>query len=89
MKAFNAAPSLLWWAGPGAGGGGNIDSALDAIACAGLALSGFLVVWGAGNAVVFTLLWVLYHSLVNVGQRWYSMCVMIIMVDEGSASLCT
>jgi hypothetical protein len=71
MKAFNAAPSLLWWAE----GGGNIDSALDTIAYAGLALSGVLVVWGAGNALLFTLLWLLYHSLVNVGQRWYSVCV--------------
>ena len=66
MKAFNTAPSLLWWVA-----GENMDSALDAIAYAGLALSGFLVVWGAGNAVVFTLLWMLYHSIVNVGQRWY------------------
>ena len=66
MKAFNTAPSLLWWVSAE-----NMDTALDSIALAGLALSGFLVIWGAGNAVLFTLLWVLYHSLVNVGQRWY------------------
>ena len=66
MKAFNTAPSLLWWVE-----GESMDSALDVIAYAGLVLSGFLVVWGAGNAVVFALLWLLYHSIVNMGQRWY------------------
>ena len=44
--------------------------ALDCIACTGLALSAVLVVLGAGNVIIFTALWVLYHSLVNVGQRW-------------------
>ena len=66
MKAFNTAPSFLWWVSEE-----NMDFALDTVAYAGLALSGFLVVWGAGNAIIFALLWVLYHSIVNVGQRWY------------------
>ena len=53
-----------------------MDFALDAVAYGGLVLSGFLIVWGAGNAVIFALLWALYHSLVNVGQRWYDVrCV--------------
>ena len=65
-KAFNTAPTLLWWVSEE-----NMDFALDTIAYIGLALSGFLVLWGAGNAFIFALLWMLYHSLVNVGQRWY------------------
>lgn len=65
LKAFNTAPTLLWWVSEE-----NMDFALDSIAYAGLALSLFLVLWGVGNAIIFALLWMLYHSLVNVGQRW-------------------
>lgn len=67
LKAFNAAPTLLWWVSEE-----SMDSALDIIAYVGLVLSGFLVLWGAGNAIIFALLWALYHSIVNVGQRWYA-----------------
>ena len=63
--AFNAAPTLLWWVVEE-----NLDVALDVIATAGLGLSAVLVILGAGNALIFATLWVLYHSLVNVGQRW-------------------
>ena len=66
MKAFNTAPTLLWWVPLE-----NMDFALDVIAYTGMVLSGFLIVLGAGNAIVLALLWMLYHSLVNVGQRWY------------------
>lgn len=65
LKAFNAAPSLLWWVAEE-----DMDFALDMVAYVGLVLSGTLVFLGAGNAVIFLCLWVLYHSLVNVGQRW-------------------
>lgn len=65
FEAFNAAPSLLWWLPED-----SIDLALDCIAYAGLGLSLLLLLLGAGNAVLFTTLWALYHSLVNVGQRW-------------------
>ena len=64
-EAFTAVPTVLWWVGEG-----HLNQALDAVAIAGLGLSGLLVLLGSGNSVVFFLLWVLYHSLVNVGQRW-------------------
>ena len=66
-EAVSAVPTLLWWVKEE-----DTDVALDYIAYVGLILSGLLVVWGAGNAVIFTILWALYHSLVNVGQRWYA-----------------
>ena len=47
-----------------------MDAALDYIAYTGMALSAILIILGAGNAVIFALLWVLYHSLSSVGQRW-------------------
>ncbi|XP_074605963.1 lipase maturation factor 1-like [Acropora palmata] len=50
----------------------KIDEHLDSLAYAGLALSGILIVFGSANMLIMALLWVLYHSIVNVGQRWYS-----------------
>ena len=64
---MSAVPTLLWWVDEE-----HTDVALDSVAYAGLALSAVTVVLGAGNVVIFTTLWVLYHSLVNVGQRWYA-----------------
>ena len=58
-------PTLLWWVPRE-----HIGFALDTIAYGGLGLSAILVVLVAGNAVIFVTLWVLYHSMVNVGQRW-------------------
>ena len=52
-----------------------MDTALDCVAYVGLGLSAVLMLLGAGNAIIFTALWLLYHSLVNVGQRWYA-CVL-------------
>ncbi|CAL8304771.1 unnamed protein product [Lota lota] len=60
-------PSVLWfmdWS--------DMDSNLDGIALVGLALSGFVLLSGAANMVIMGTLWVLYHSLVSVGQLWYS-----------------
>ncbi|KAL4648679.1 lipase maturation factor 1 [Arapaima gigas] len=56
-------PTLLWfldW--------DSMDANLDIIALAGLMLSGFVLFTGCANMVIMFLLWVLYHSLVNVGQ---------------------
>ncbi|XP_025095133.1 lipase maturation factor 1-like isoform X2 [Pomacea canaliculata] len=49
----------------------NLSTLLDRIALTGLALSGLVIVLGAANWFIMLTLWVLYHSLVNVGQRWY------------------
>lgn len=65
LAAVSSVPSVMWWVSEEA-----TDLALDAVAYTGLCLSSLLLVLGAGNAVIFATLWLLYHSIVNVGQRW-------------------
>lgn len=63
--AVSYAPTLLWlldWS--------HMDSNLDAIALLGLGVSSFILVTGCANMVLMAALWVLYMSLVNVGQVW-------------------
>lgn len=65
MAAFAYTPSILWfldWS--------SMDANLDGIALVGMALSAFVVVTGMANMVIMVVLWVLYHSLVNVGLLW-------------------
>lgn len=67
MAALAYTPSILWflsWS--------DMDANLDGIALVGMALSAFVLVTGMANMVIMVSLWVLYHSLVNVGQLWYS-----------------
>ncbi|TDG98365.1 hypothetical protein EPR50_G00217230 [Perca flavescens] len=67
MAALAYTPSILWlldWS--------DMDANLDAIALGGMALSALVLVTGMANMVIMVTLWVLYHSLVNVGQLWYS-----------------
>ena len=49
---------------------GKLDEHLDILAYTGLAFSGIVVVFGCANMLIMALLWVLYHSIVNIGQRW-------------------
>ena len=65
---FRTRPSLFWFAGEREGA---VDRLLDLHAIAGLALSVPLVVLGGGGALQMGLLWLLYLSLVSVGQIWY------------------
>ncbi|XP_056153384.1 lipase maturation factor 1 [Lampris incognitus] len=67
MAALAYTPSVLWfldWS--------DMDVNLDGIALVGMALSGFVLMTGMANMVIMATLWVLYHSLVSVGQLWYS-----------------
>ncbi|CAH2307372.1 lipase maturation factor 1 [Pelobates cultripes] len=67
MDAISHAPTLLWlldWS--------HMDTHLDNIALVGLAISTFILVTGCANMVLMSTLWILYHSLVAVGQIWYS-----------------
>ncbi|KAM9773454.1 lipase maturation factor 1-like isoform X1 [Syngnathus typhle] len=67
MAALAYTPSIFWfldWS--------NMDANLDGIALLGMTFSGFILVTGMANMVIMGSLWVLYHSLVNVGQLWYS-----------------
>lgn len=50
----------------------DVDTLLDCIASVGAVIALGIMVTGAANAVSLFLLWILYHSLVNVGQLWYS-----------------
>lgn len=66
MAAFAYTPSILWlldWS--------DMDANLDYIALVGMALSMFVLLTGMANMVIMVMLWVLYHSLVNVGQLWW------------------
>ena len=47
-----------------------MDANLDALALLGLGISSFILVSGCANMVLMAALWVLYMSLVNVGQIW-------------------
>ena len=62
---FSSIPTVLWWVNDD-----DIDQALDVIAWCGLSLSAVVMVMGSSNVIISSLLWLLYHSLVNVGQRW-------------------
>ncbi|KAM6951098.1 lipase maturation factor 1 [Aplochiton taeniatus] len=67
MAALAYTPSILWfmdW--------GDMDANLDSIALLGMALSGFVLVTGMANMVIMGTLWVLYHSLVSVGQLCFT-----------------
>ncbi|XP_067100366.1 lipase maturation factor 1 [Osmerus mordax] len=67
MAALAYTPSILWFMDWSA-----MDANLDGIALVGMVLSGFVLVTGMANMVIMVVLWVLYHSLVSVGQLWYS-----------------
>eukprot|EP01083_Nonionella_stella_P221309 790800_1 len=63
-ERFLKVPTILWWLP-------RKDVSLDGIATAGLGLSSLLVLGWANNSAVLFVLWVLYHSLVQVGQIFY------------------
>ena len=48
----------------------RIEEHLDLLAYTGMFSPGVVVVFGCANMFIMTLLWVLYHSIVNIGQRW-------------------
>lgn len=59
---FLRLPSVFWL--------GHSDTALLTVAWLGFALS-CVVVAGYANALLLAVLWVLYMSIVHVGQEWY------------------
>uniref|UniRef100_A0ABI7W8G9 Lipase maturation factor 1 n=1 Tax=Felis catus TaxID=9685 RepID=A0ABI7W8G9_FELCA len=65
-EAVSYAPTVLWlldWS--------RMNANLDALALLGLGVSSFVLVTGCANMVLMATLWVLYMSLVNVGQIWW------------------
>lgn len=62
VDGFIQAPTLFWM--------GCSDGALLAVAWIGLLLS-LVVLFGYANSLIMLALWILYTSIVNVGQIWY------------------
>ena len=48
----------------------KIDEHLDILAYTGMVFSGVVMLFGCANMIIMVLLWILYHSIVNIGQRW-------------------
>jgi hypothetical protein len=71
---FLAEPSLFWW--------DCSDTMLRAVAWTGLVLSIALLA-GYTNAIVMTILWILYLSIVQIGQSWYGYGWEIQMSETG------
>src|SRR5471030_2952050 len=61
---------------------GDSDPSLQIVSWIGLALS-LAVLLGYANAIVMLLLWILYSSIVNVGQLWYSYGWEIQLLETG------
>ncbi|KFO34755.1 Lipase maturation factor 1 [Fukomys damarensis] len=65
--AWSYAPTILWlldWS--------DMNFNLDLLAVLGLGISSFILITGCANMILMAMLWVLYLSLVSVGQVWYS-----------------
>ncbi len=71
---FLRIPSLFWLA--------HSDATLQVVAFIGCALS-CVVIAGYANAIVMTVLWLLYMSFVHVGQDWYGYGWEIQLLETG------
>lgn len=74
LQAFLELPSVFWL--------GHSDASLLAVSWAGVGLS-LLAFLGYANAVLLFVLWVLYSSIVNIGQDWYSFGWEIQLLETG------
>ncbi|MDN3654268.1 lipase maturation factor family protein [Ferruginibacter paludis] len=71
---FLRLPSIFWF--------GHSDAMLLMVSWAGLILS-LVVVCGYANAVMMGVLWLLYLSIVHVGQEWYGFGWEIQLTETG------
>ena len=71
---FVRLPSLFWFA--------HSDATLQVAAWIGFALS-CVVLAGYANAIVMTVLWMLYMSFVHIGQDWYGFGWEIQLLETG------
>jgi len=71
---FRRIPSLFWFV--------RGDAALQAVAWIGFLLSCVMLA-GFANAIMLTILWLLYMSLVHVGQEWYGYGWEIQLLETG------
>uniref|UniRef100_A0A8C3I894 Lipase maturation factor 1 n=1 Tax=Chrysemys picta bellii TaxID=8478 RepID=A0A8C3I894_CHRPI len=71
LDSLTYAPTIIWfldWS--------DMDSNLDCLAGLGLGVSAYVLVTGCANMILMAILWILYLSLVNVGQIWHHMWTM-------------
>lgn len=66
LETFSFLPSILWFFNYHT----DLNQLLDYLAYGGLVLSGLVIILGASNWFIMASLWILYHSIVNVGQKW-------------------
>jgi hypothetical protein len=71
---FRRMPSLFWFV--------HSDTALQVVVWTGFILS-CVVLAGFANAIVLAVLWLLYMSLVHVGQEWYGYGWEIQLLETG------
>src|SRR6266704_2032425 len=71
-------PTLFWF--------GISDYGLSMFAWVGFALS-LVVLGGYANAVLLTVLWIMYMSIVHVGQIWYGYGWEIQLLETGFLSI--
>jgi hypothetical protein len=71
-------PTLFWF--------GVSDMGLTIFAWVGLALS-LIVLAGYANAIVMTLLWIIYMSIVHIGNIWYGYGWEIQLLETGFLSI--
>ena len=64
-SAFIQYPTLFWFIPPTSG-------VMQLFAALGVFLATIVCILGAGNTIIMVSLWLLYISIVNVGQTWYS-----------------
>jgi len=65
---FMKIPTIFWffdWKN-------NIDNLLLNTSLFGFTLSILIMIIGSANSVIMFSLWISYHSIVNIGQTWYS-----------------
>ena len=65
---FFQLPTLFWffkWSR-------DIDQLLNLTSLLGIGLSALVLILGAANSFIMLALWLLYHSIINIGQTWYS-----------------
>jgi hypothetical protein len=74
FASFIRLPSLFWVA--------HSDGVLQAAAWIGFGIS-CIVVAGYANAIVMSLLWLLYMSFVHIGQEWYGYGWEIQLIETG------
>src|SRR2546427_8419644 len=71
-------PTLFWF--------GISDNALSIFAWIGLGLS-LVVLGGYANAIILTVLWAMYMSIVHIGQVWYGYGWEIQLLETGFLSI--